>query len=243
MENAKDLVGIFERTVDIRIDEASFALMNTMLTTFPVEVMKPYYATIFTCIFRRLQADKTTRKGSNQFSRNLLYFLSIFINLYGVPQLIASTDQIQPGIFMMLLNSEADKIGQVEGRKQRKEVVAAFSKLVLGAELAPPLFTQVLEGLVKLVELEGRRNFGAWEEELDTENMQRMKHQQLYNAVVEDQYVGSASQDEKNVLMSALAGWEAKTGRGISTVVGETLGKETMGAIKKFVTQTNILIH
>lgn len=183
--NIKELVAIFERTVDIRLDDCSFALMNTMLTTFPSTMLKPHYGTMFTCIFRRLQTEKTNRRGLNQFSKSLLYFLSVFINLYGIAELANVTNQVQPGIFMMLVNSEAEKIALVEGRKHRKEVIAAFCKLMLEIELTPPLFNSILEGLTKLVILEGRRNFTAWEEDLNEDNMQRMKHQQLYNATIE----------------------------------------------------------
>ena len=186
VENLKDLVAIFERTSDIHIDDSSFPLMNTMLMVFPSAMLKPYFGTIFTCIFKRLQAEKSIRsRGSSQLSRGLLYFLALFINLYGVSELLLCTEQIQHGIFLMLLTSEASKISLVEGRKHRREVISAFSKVLHEMELTPPVFCSLLEGLIKLVELEGRRNFSAWEEDLSDDNMQRMKHQQLYNAMIE----------------------------------------------------------
>jgi hypothetical protein len=186
VENIKDLVAIFERTSDIHIDDSSFALMNTMLVTFPSTTLKPHFSTIFTCIFKRLQAEKATRsRGSTQLSRGLLYFLSLFINLYRVDTLLACTEQIQPGIFIMLLNSEAGKISLMEGRKHRREVISAFCRLLLEIELTPAVFCTMLEGLIKLVELEGRRNFAVWEEDVGDDNMQRMKHQQLFNATIE----------------------------------------------------------
>jgi len=43
--------------------------------------------------------------------------------------------------------------------------------------------------------------------------------------------------------MNALVSLEKKAGRGISTIVGGMLSKESMESLQKFVSQTNIFLH
>ena len=105
--------------------------------------------------------------------------------LFRSPELINNLEQIQPGIFMMVIKSESDKIEKVDGVNRRREVLLGFTKLIIGIEGIPTdTLNNIISGLVRLVELGVRRNFGPEEEELGDDNMQRMKYQQLFNATV-----------------------------------------------------------
>ena len=185
LNEIKALTEIFDRVITIRLDESSFSLLNTMILSFPYEALKPYYPGIFNKILTRLHADKQSNKQSMQFSRGLVYSLSLFININGIPELINSLEQIQPGIFMMVIKSESDKIEKVDGINRRREVLLGFTKLIIGIEGIPTdTLNNIISGLARLVELGVRRNFGPEEEELGDDNMQRMKYQQLFNATV-----------------------------------------------------------
>lgn len=53
---------------------------------------------VWTILFQRLQAAKTAR-----FVRGFLVFLSHFVVKRGPAALQASTDTLQPGVFLMIL--------------------------------------------------------------------------------------------------------------------------------------------
>ncbi len=189
LAHVKTLIEIFEQCLRLRLDDSAFSLLATIFTTFSYDTLKDHYTAIFTRIFQRVQLDKTTsRQLPIPFSRGLLLFLSLFVNIYGFADLKRCTDQVQPGILLMLLNSEAGSIKLVEGARQRKEVVVAFCKVLLGIDpLIPELFKSILEGLILLADSAGKRVgfMGSEGEDLSEDNMQRMKYQQLYTAMIE----------------------------------------------------------
>ena len=188
LTHVKTLVEIFEQTLKLRLDESAFSLLTTIFTTFSYDTLKDHFVAIFTNIFQRIQQEKgASRQLPPAFSRGILVFMSLFVNIYGFAGLKKCTDQIQPGILTMLLNSEAGNIKLIEAPKQRKEVVVAFCKVMLGVEnMTQELFKSILESLIQLVDSVLRRGFaGAETEELGEDNMQRMKYQQLYTATIE----------------------------------------------------------
>ena len=188
--SVKTLVEIFEQVLRLRLDEGAFALLTTIFTTFVFDTLKDHFTQIFTVIFRRIQHDKsesTLKQVPIPFSRGVLLFLSLFVNIYGYAALKKCTDQIQPGILLMLLGSETARIRQVEGARQRKEVVVAFCKIINEMEgLTQELFKSIVEGLLHLVDSGMRRGVVSGEpEDLGEDNLQRMKYQQLYTATIE----------------------------------------------------------
>lgn len=186
----KVLTDIFEKVLNLRIDDSAFALLNTLFTVFGPGILKDSFTTIFVAIFRRIQHDKTStvlKQVPPPFSKGVLLFISLFINISGLDALRKCTDQIQNGILLMLLNSESDRLKSVEGFRQRREVLAAFSKILLEIpDLPQDLFKKILEGNIMLGCSGVRRGLGDFEsEDNGQDNMQRMKYQQLYTATIE----------------------------------------------------------
>ncbi len=188
--HVKTLIEIFEQVLRLRLDDSAFALLTTIFTTFVFDNLKDHMKEVFTAIFTRIQFDKT-QTASKQvpvaFSRGLLFFLSLFVNIYGYAELRKATDQVQPGILAMLLSSEAAKIRLVDGPRKRKEVCVAFCKVIIGAEnMTPELFKAILEGLIIIADSAGHHTFLGMEvEDIGEDNKERMKYQQLYTATIE----------------------------------------------------------
>ena len=184
------LTEIFTQVLHLRLDECAYLLLNTIFLAYPWEALKPQLRAVFVAILSRIQQDKTAL-GLKQlplaFARGLLLFLSLFLTRYGLVALTDCLEQIQHNILSMLLNSVVGLLREVQGVRQRKEVAVAFGKLVLDVDgLAPELLKPILEGTIALVSSAGPRSWMEGEgEDVQEDNMQRMKYQQLYTATIE----------------------------------------------------------
>jgi hypothetical protein len=185
---------IFKQVLQLRLDESAYLFLNTLLLSTSWEQLSPHLHPIFVLILTRIQNDKTVlglKQPPVAFARGLLLFLSLFLTRYGLGALMGCLEQIQHNILSMLLNSVVGMLRDVQGLSPRKEVAVAFSRLILEVDsFAPELLKPVLEGTIALVHSHGFRGPIEGEgDDLQADNMQRMKYQQLHTAMIQVRFV------------------------------------------------------
>lgn len=149
------VLGVFQKLNASKAkDHHGFELLGAVFECFSTEDLKQYVVEIFRMIFARLQTRKT-----DKYVISLIVFLSRFICKHGVAPLIAGMDQIQPGIFMMVLNKVwIPSVPKVTGTLDRKICAVAMATMLCKTQqfLAEPyvsVWATLCETVVNLFEL------------------------------------------------------------------------------------------
>jgi exportin-2 (importin alpha re-exporter) len=149
------LLGVFQKLNASKArDHHGFALLGAVFDCFSPEDLKQYSVEIFKMIFARLQIRKT-----DKYITCLIVLLSRFFCKHGVAPLIAIMDQIQPGIFMMLLNKIwIPNAGKMTGALNRKICAVGMTIMLCkspGMLVAPyvSLWPAICESVVNMFEL------------------------------------------------------------------------------------------
>lgn len=90
---------IFNKLVTApRSDEQGFYVLNTIIENLGYDVIAPYMSRIWTCLFFRLQNNKTAK-----FVKSFVIFMSLFLVKHGPQNLVTSVNAVQPDIFVMII--------------------------------------------------------------------------------------------------------------------------------------------
>jgi len=123
------LLGIFQKLVSSKITEVhAFDLLESLFTSFPLEVLQPFVKDIFIILLTRLNGSKTEILAQ-RFVR-LFYFL---VGRYqtGPDFVIQSIDTVQAGIFNQLYTAVVLRDTQKLNRQtDRKVAVVGLTQLV-----------------------------------------------------------------------------------------------------------------
>ncbi|EIE27359.1 Cse1-domain-containing protein [Coccomyxa subellipsoidea C-169] len=148
------VLGIFQKLVASKAhDQEGFRILEGLITHMPPESLQQYMPTVWSLLFQRLQAAKTSR-----FVRGFLVFLSHYIVQRGPGALAASVDAVQPGILLVLLQQVwLPNMASVRGETEEKLMAVATTKLVcelpaLQTAEGAALWGQLLGGLLKALE-------------------------------------------------------------------------------------------
>jgi exportin-2 (importin alpha re-exporter) len=93
------ILGVFQKLISVKATEASsFEILNSVVLHFPKEALEPALPTIFSLLFTRLQASKTTR-----YTQLVTTFFALFVGKYGAQVFLDRTNVIQPGVGVMVI--------------------------------------------------------------------------------------------------------------------------------------------
>ena len=105
-------------------DHEGFNLLQAMIEFIPKDVMNQYIKQIFTLLFQRLTSSKTTK-----FVKSFLVFSFLFTCQYGGGALQECIDQIQPGMFGMVIERLVIlEVQKVSGLKEKKICAVGMTK-------------------------------------------------------------------------------------------------------------------
>ena len=105
-------------------DHEGFNLLQAMVEFMPKDVMNQYIKQIFTLLFQRLTSSKTTK-----FVKSFLVFIFLFTCQYGGGALQEFIDQIQPGMFGMVIERLVIlEVQKVSGLKEKKICAVGMTK-------------------------------------------------------------------------------------------------------------------
>eukprot|EP00011_Vannellida_sp_DIVA3-517-6-12_P000534 CAMPEP_0114606120 /NCGR_PEP_ID=MMETSP0168-20121206/1400_1 /TAXON_ID=95228 ORGANISM="Vannella sp., Strain DIVA3 517/6/12" /NCGR_SAMPLE_ID=MMETSP0168 /ASSEMBLY_ACC=CAM_ASM_000044 /LENGTH=964 /DNA_ID=CAMNT_0001816979 /DNA_START=133 /DNA_END=3023 /DNA_ORIENTATION=+ len=163
-DQLEPLLGIFQKLLSSTLnDKYGFELLDALVEYVPLEAYKAHVPTVFKLVFARLSDKKT-----QQLKTCFICFLSKFILKHSVDVLVGLMDQVQPGIFQMVLNSVwASGLNSVLGDYPRK--VAAFVTINLVTKYPPlaslpaldapgtQLWKSLVEALVSMLAIEVTR--------------------------------------------------------------------------------------
>ncbi|OQV15127.1 Exportin-2 [Hypsibius exemplaris] len=149
------VLGMFKRLIlTKKFDHEGFNLLRPVIDKVPLERLREYLPEIFRLFFQRLSTSKTPK-----FVKNLVPFLFFFIVRHGPQVLIGVVDQVQTGIFGMLMEKVVlEEMGKLTRMSTRRLCFVGGTLLLTES---PDLFggrydnwwAPLLEKLVKLNEL------------------------------------------------------------------------------------------
>ncbi|XP_015114350.1 exportin-2 [Diachasma alloeum] len=154
-DKTSGLLGVFQKLIASKAnDHEGFLLMQTIIESFPPNVLEPFMKQIFVLLFQRLSSTKTTK-----FVKGLIVFFAYYIIRYGASTLVSMIDQIQPQMFGMVLERViiAD-LQKVSGEIERKVAAVGMSNLLIDcpAMIENPynvFYPKLLATLVEFFEL------------------------------------------------------------------------------------------
>lgn len=126
-QNVQQVLGVFQKLLASKSnDHFGFRILDSLTESLPTSVMSPYFATIFTLLFQRLQKNKT-----GKFLRCLVIFFSLFVVKNGGALLVQTIESIQAGLSNQVLPQfYAVNIHKIVGRVERKIAAVAVVKLL-----------------------------------------------------------------------------------------------------------------
>uniref|UniRef100_A0A2P2I486 Exportin-2 n=1 Tax=Hirondellea gigas TaxID=1518452 RepID=A0A2P2I486_9CRUS len=148
------ILGLFNKLNTTRShDHEGFFLLQCLLLYIPHQTMEEFWPQLFSVMFRRLTANKTTK-----YMKSLIIFFSFFVVIHSVQKLIELVERLQVGMFGMVLERlvvpELSNIGQSE----RKLCCVAITNVlcepsIFSGQYGGNHWQAVLATLVETVEL------------------------------------------------------------------------------------------
>ncbi|KAH8279559.1 hypothetical protein KR018_000957 [Drosophila ironensis] len=148
------ILGIFQKMIASKVnDHEGFYLLQTLISYYPAEEMQGSMRQIFTLLFQRLSLSKTAK-----YINGIIVFFSFYTIKYSGGQLVQLIDEIQPGMFGMLLERIfISDISKVIKELERKLVAVGVTKMLTETPeiLQPPYATfwpRLLHALIDFFE-------------------------------------------------------------------------------------------
>jgi len=132
-EKITGLLGVFQKLIASKTnDHEGFYLLQSLVEYIPAESLTNYMKQVFVILFQRLTSSKTTK-----YVKSLLVFFFVYAIKNGGSNLINTIDQIQPGMFGMVVDSLVVKDGSIQkisGATEKKIAAVGLSKLISETE-------------------------------------------------------------------------------------------------------------
>uniref|UniRef100_A0A6P4FW59 Exportin-2 n=1 Tax=Drosophila rhopaloa TaxID=1041015 RepID=A0A6P4FW59_DRORH len=121
------ILGIFQKMIASKAnDHEGFYLLQNLLSYYPAAEIQPNLRQIFGLLFQRLSLSKTPK-----YISGIIVFFSFYVIKYSGGQLAQMIDEIQPGMFGMLLDRVfITEMGKVPKEQDRKMVAVGVTKLL-----------------------------------------------------------------------------------------------------------------
>jgi exportin-2 (importin alpha re-exporter) len=149
------LLGVFQKLISQKAnDHEGFYLLQSLILNVEPASLQIHFNQIFLIIFQRLTSSKTTK-----YIKSALVFFSLFAHKFGVATLVSLIDNLQPGMFGMVLDKLfLAEVQKVSGTLERKicavgmtTFLCDYPDLIEGAYA--PFWPKVLQALISLFEL------------------------------------------------------------------------------------------
>jgi len=125
------LLGVFQKLVASMVNDVyALKLLSTIVQFFPWSVIGHYFPEVFKLLFIRAQRSMTPK-----FGKGFVTFMSFFVLIHGVDELVRTMDAVQPGIFAMVLTKIWPNYLTINDRKDRKIVILAMAKIVFDSPI------------------------------------------------------------------------------------------------------------
>ena len=107
------------------LDHQGFYILNALVESLPSDAIAPFLPGIWSLLCQRLQTSNTPK-----YTKHFLVFLALFIDKHGVQACSASLDQLQQGLFAMLLRQVlVPNFNNVKGDVESKLCAVALTKI------------------------------------------------------------------------------------------------------------------
>lgn len=125
------ILGVFRTLIALKQhDHEGLSILTTVILHYPKEIMEPYMSTVYQLLFSRLSASKTPK-----YIRILIIFFSVLVIVYGAEVVVNKVNQIQQGLFWMLLTRVwLTDMQKVIGQLERKVCVVALAALLCDSQ-------------------------------------------------------------------------------------------------------------
>ncbi|KAH8377436.1 hypothetical protein KR093_005442 [Drosophila rubida] len=154
MNKLNGILGIFQKMIASKAnDHEGFYLLQNLLCYYNSAELQPSMRQIFGLLFQRLSLSKTIK-----YLNGIIVFFCFYAVKIGVSPLVQLIDEIQPGMFGMLLERvlvpEVSKVGK---ELERKMVAVGITKMltecpeILSGQYAS-YWPQLLQALINMVE-------------------------------------------------------------------------------------------
>ncbi|EDQ90557.1 uncharacterized protein MONBRDRAFT_35084 [Monosiga brevicollis MX1] len=147
------MLGVFQKLIASKVDDHNgFELLMNLIDGVSPQMLEPYFGNIVQLLMTRMQAARTTK-----FTRCLAVLVGFLSLKRGPSATIQLFDNIQQGLFGMLLRRLIEVMQQVPSQRDRKAIILGMTKLLVEApELQGPYaehWGATLTGIFKLLEL------------------------------------------------------------------------------------------
>lgn len=204
------VLGVFQKLVASKAhDHEGFYILNAIVESLPLDSYQQYLPTVWQILFTRLQTSKTPK-----YTQCFLVFLCLFVCKLGPVVAMESVDQVQPGIFLMLLQQVwIPSMVNVEGFEEEKLLAVATTKCLTECPAVyqnQALWAQLHEALVQ--KMEGRsQNIASLPVDDEVEEMSGYTaFAKLANAVQPPREVLAEVVDPKQYVQGSLAQFRSK---------------------------------
>jgi len=155
VEQLDGVMGVFQKlNASKKLDHHGFALLMAVVEFLPYDKLSKYLITMLRLIFSRLSPTSRTTK----YTKSLLVFLSFFVHKHGLGNLLGNMDQVQPGVFAMILEKVwIPGMSSCISVADRRAVVVGVTKMVLESpEFLQDNYLQfwvpLVSGMVQMIE-------------------------------------------------------------------------------------------
>lgn len=229
---------IFNKLVTApRSDEQGFYVLNTIIENLGYDVIAPYMSSIWTCLFWRLQNNKTTK-----FVKSFVIFMSLFLVKHGPQNLVTSVNAVQAGIFLMIIEQIwIPTLKLITGSIELKLAAVASTRLICES----PVFLDPSAGrhwgkmLDSIVTLLSRPEQDRVEEELEVPDFgetvgYNATFVHLYNAGKKEEDPIKDIKDPKQYLVAVLANISVQSPGIYPQLISENLDQANQAALLQF---------
>lgn len=229
---------IFNKLVTApRSDEQGFYVLNTIIENLGYDVIAPYMSSIWTCLFWRLQNNKTTK-----FVKSFVIFMSLFLVKHGPQNLVTSINSVQAGIFFMIIEQIwIPTLKLITGSIELKLTAVASTRLICESPvfLDPSVGVHWGRMLDSIVTLLSRPEQDRVEEELEVPDFgetvgYNATFVHLYNAGKKEEDPLKDIKDPKQYLVAILANSSAQNPGRYPQLISENLEQANQAALLQF---------
>ncbi|OLL26294.1 Importin-alpha re-exporter [Neolecta irregularis DAH-3] len=168
------LLGIFQKLLASKLhDHHGFDLLQSMFIQLPLIALQPYIKQIVILLFTRLNASRT-EKFTQRFALLIYLLMALEKPGFGPNFVIASMDEVQPGIFGQVFeNFVLPETQKIHGSLERKTTSIGLTRLLVESEAMQAggpyaeLWHLTLMTILKLFELPQEAFDGQDIEEID----------------------------------------------------------------------------
>lgn len=149
------LVNITKQLFLLSLDAQAFSLLAVLIETYPAEnvihLLRDTYVTIFT----KIHASRSQNiRLSQKFHKGCIVFTSLFVIRYGPETVANSMNQVQNGIFEMLIKGEVmQNLRSVDTIIERRWVGIGLTNVLAANLVTPEVWGQACVNLIKMLEI------------------------------------------------------------------------------------------